>query len=220
MKVFHDGIPWARVHNINQILGFNGGTLPFCYLGVPIFKGKPKRSQLQPIAEKILAKLIAWKGLTLSYMGRVQLVKSTIECMMLHSCFIYAQPCSLLKFLDSYIQNFIWNGDILKIKMVIVAWKHVRTPIKSGELGLRSFKTLNRVAKLKLCWIFYSTNGVWANLMRTHFHHGQRAVYAQSLVWPGIRDVLHDVHENITWEICDGKILSILEDSPWLNPNR
>jgi hypothetical protein len=52
--------------------------MPFNYLGVPIFKGKPKACHLQPIADKIKLKLSAWKASLLSIAGRVQLVKSVI----------------------------------------------------------------------------------------------------------------------------------------------
>jgi hypothetical protein len=56
---------------IVQHLGFKVGSLPFNYLGVPIFKGKPKACYLQPIADKIKNKLSSWKASLLSIAGRV-----------------------------------------------------------------------------------------------------------------------------------------------------
>lgn len=50
-------------------LGFAQGQIPFTYLGVPIFKGKPKVAHLQPITDKIKTKLATWKGSLLSIMG-------------------------------------------------------------------------------------------------------------------------------------------------------
>lgn len=64
--------------NIVNLIGFNIGSLPVTYLGVPIFKGKLKASHLQPIADKVKAKMSAWKASLLSIAGRVQLVKSVI----------------------------------------------------------------------------------------------------------------------------------------------
>ncbi|KAF1892478.1 hypothetical protein Lal_00010944 [Lupinus albus] len=46
-----------RIQNLSEILGFTAGSLPFNYLGVPLFKGKSRRMHLQPIAHKIIAKL-------------------------------------------------------------------------------------------------------------------------------------------------------------------
>ncbi|GAU40289.1 hypothetical protein TSUD_362690 [Trifolium subterraneum] len=69
----------ARVHHIAQSLGFSVGTLPFIYLGVPIFKGKPKSIHFAPLLDKIKLKLAKWKASLLSYVGRVQLLKSVIQ---------------------------------------------------------------------------------------------------------------------------------------------
>lgn len=102
----------SRSNIISSILGFSVGHLPLNYLGVPIFKGKPKKHHLQPIVDKILVKLAAWKGSLLSIMGRVQLIKSIIHGMDLYSFHVYAWPRSLLKYLDRCIKNFIWSGDV------------------------------------------------------------------------------------------------------------
>ncbi|CAI8601996.1 unnamed protein product [Vicia faba] len=55
------------------------GQIPFIYLGVPIFKGRPKKAYLQPIADIIKGKLTAWKASLLSIAGRIQLVRSVIQ---------------------------------------------------------------------------------------------------------------------------------------------
>lgn len=74
-----------RLGLLADILGFHSGQLPFTYLGVPIFRGRPRKSHLQPIADRIKAKLASWKGSLLSIMGRVQLVKSIIHGMLIYS---------------------------------------------------------------------------------------------------------------------------------------
>lgn len=42
---------------VASILGFNEGSLPFTYLGVPVFKGIPTRYFLQPIAVRKIGPL-------------------------------------------------------------------------------------------------------------------------------------------------------------------
>ncbi|XP_019455110.1 PREDICTED: uncharacterized protein LOC109356233 [Lupinus angustifolius] len=46
-----------KITNLTNWLGFGAGQLPFNYLGVPLFKGKPKSIHLQPIADRIVNKL-------------------------------------------------------------------------------------------------------------------------------------------------------------------
>lgn len=140
----------SKLASLSGTLGFSAGSLPFNYLGVPIFKGKPSTSQLQPIADKILCKLASWKSSLLSIMGRVELVKSAIQSILLYSFQVYAWPISLLKLLDKSIRNFIWAGHFSTSKLVTVAWKTVCSPLVEGGLGIKSLQVLNKAALLKL----------------------------------------------------------------------
>lgn len=70
-KCFAGSVSSRRLGEISSILGFSQGHFLFTYLGIPIFKGKPKISHLQPITDKIKCKLASWKGFILSIMGKV-----------------------------------------------------------------------------------------------------------------------------------------------------
>ena len=95
--VYYGSISATRIDLITDMIGFNKGSLPFNYLGVSIFKGKPKRSHLQGIADNIKSKFCAWKTSLLSIAGRELLVKSVIQGMLIHSLSIYSWPTTLLK---------------------------------------------------------------------------------------------------------------------------
>lgn len=89
-RFFVGSIAARRLAEIKEVLGFQQGHIPFKYLGVPIFKGKPKVAYLQSIENRIKAKLAAWKGSLLSIMGRLQLINSVINSMLLYSFKVYA----------------------------------------------------------------------------------------------------------------------------------
>lgn len=78
----------SRKSIIQSILGCNEGDFPFTYLGVPIFKGQPKRCHFQGLMDRVKSKLEGWMGKLLSMAGRVQLVQSVIQAMLLHSFMI------------------------------------------------------------------------------------------------------------------------------------
>ena len=156
--VFYGSISNARLEQITNLIGFNKASLPVSYLGLPIFKGKPKKSHLQPIADKIKSMLSAWKASLLSIAGRVTLVKSVIQGMMMHTIYLYSWPNSLLKEVEAWIRNFIWSGDISKRKLVTVSWWKVFNPYSEGSLRLRSLYTLNEATNLKLCWDLKNSN--------------------------------------------------------------
>jgi hypothetical protein len=163
--IFAGGISQVRLNHIVNLIGFNVGSLPFNYLGVPIFKGKPKASFFYPMADKIKAKLSSWKASLLSIAGRTQLVKSVIHSMLMHSISVYAWPVSLLKSIETWARNFIWSGDISKRKLVTVSWKKVCMPYSEGGLGLRSLISLNEASNLKLCWELLHSDESWATIL-------------------------------------------------------
>jgi len=144
------GISTRRPDNMVQLLGFSVGTLPFTYFGAPIFKGRPKSFYFKPIADKIRIKLANWKASLLSIAGRVQLVKSVVQSMLVHTLSIYSWPTSLLRENEKWIKNFIWSGDINKRKMVTFAWKKVCVDYDEGGLGIRSLIKLNEATNLKM----------------------------------------------------------------------
>lgn len=86
----------------------------------------------------------------MSFAGRVQLVKSYITFMLVHSFTIYSWPKSLIKELKKNIKNFIWVGDISKTKLVIVAWDKMCKPLEQGRICPRSISTLNEAFNMKL----------------------------------------------------------------------
>jgi hypothetical protein len=127
--IFSGSITRGRLNLIVNLLNFQIGSLPFNYLGIPIFRGKPKVCWLQPIADKIHAKLSAWKASLLSMAGRIQLVRSVIQSMLIYSITLYSWPVSLIKMVEKDIKNFIWSGDVEKGKLVTIAWKKLCRPL-------------------------------------------------------------------------------------------
>jgi hypothetical protein len=80
-KFYSGAISNSRLLSITNLLGFGSGSIPFNYLGCPIFVGKPKTIHFKAITDKIKMKMASWKGVLLSIMGRVQLVRSIIHGM-------------------------------------------------------------------------------------------------------------------------------------------
>lgn len=81
----------SRIVEVKEIMGYNMGFFPFCYLGVRIFQGCPKKEHFQPIVDKIMLKLAKWKGALLSIIGHMELiVESIIQGMLIFSFHIYA----------------------------------------------------------------------------------------------------------------------------------
>jgi len=129
-SIYAGAISNYRLSSIATQIGFNIGSLPFTYLGVPVFKGKPKNSYFQPLVDRIKLKCSAWKAFLLPMAGRVQLVKSVIQRMLLHCISVYSFPVNLIKDIDRWMRNFVWSWDVKswdvnQRKLVTDAWHKV-----------------------------------------------------------------------------------------------
>jgi len=119
-SIYVGGVTYVRLNQMVQLLDFSISSLPFTYLGAPIFKGNPKKIKFQPMDDKVKLKLAEWKAYLLSIPGKVQLVKSMIQSMLIQTINVYSWAVSLLREIERWIKNFIWSSDISKRKRVIV----------------------------------------------------------------------------------------------------
>jgi len=200
------GINQQRLNHLANLLGFSIGNLPFIYLGVPIFKGRPKTIYFQSTADKIRLKLANWKAALLSIAGRVQLVKSVVQGMLIHTISIYSWPVALLRQIEKWIKNFIWSGDVNKRKMVTVAWKKVCSDYEEGGLGTKSLICLNEAYNLKLCLELMQKDEQWAIVLRSRMMRGSNCInhHIFSSIWSSVKNEFQTIKDNSTWWLGDG----------------
>ena len=89
--------------SLSAFAGLRRGSLPFIYLGVPLFIGTPKRRWLQCIVDKILSNFDKWKGHTLSIAGHLALINSVIHGSFLHSFMVYKWPILMIRKLKKVV---------------------------------------------------------------------------------------------------------------------
>jgi len=129
--------------------------------------------------------------------GRIQLIKSVINSMLLLTMKIYSWPISLIKDIEKWIKKFIWSGDITKRKMLTVAWKRVCSDYDEGGLGIKSLICLNEATNLKLCWELLHSEEQWANLLRSRTLRGNHYINHPifSSIWSGIKHEYSTIRE-------------------------
>ena len=76
---------------VNQLLlNFSGKTCKFPgkYLGLPLHVRKLRKVEVQPLLDKIVARLPGWKGRFLSTSGRETLVKTVLSADLSYDCIL------------------------------------------------------------------------------------------------------------------------------------
>nr|KAJ0214953.1 hypothetical protein LSAT_V11C300147850 [Lactuca sativa] len=142
-KVYGIGVSENEIASCARILGCEAASLPFKYLGVPVGANMSQKRSWQPVIDRVQNKLSLWKAKTLSFGGRLTLVKTVLGSLPLFYFSIFKAPISIIDNLEKLRRRFLWGGSKEKQKINWVAWKVVLGPKSSGGLGVGYLASLN-----------------------------------------------------------------------------
>ncbi|KAL2235520.1 UNVERIFIED_CONTAM: hypothetical protein Sindi_1284200 [Sesamum indicum] len=141
-----------------DILGFQEGHLPMRYLGLPLISSRLTISDCQPLISKIDARINGWEGISLSYAGRVQIIKSVLSALSLYWASAFILPKKVINEIEKRLRTFLWKGTTSS-GYAKVAWKDVCRPMDEGGLGFKDISTLNRaLMSKKLCDVIHGSS--------------------------------------------------------------
>nr|KAJ0194141.1 hypothetical protein LSAT_V11C800435930 [Lactuca sativa] len=114
-----------------------------------------------PIIEKFQSKLSGWKSRTLSFGGRLTLVKAVLGN-------LPTAPKRVVESLEKIRRRFLWGGSEGNRKINWVSWEKVTSPKEHGGLGIGSIRSLNIALLIKNKPMAYlhkkKIAGVWGNI--------------------------------------------------------
>jgi len=85
-------------------------NFPGKYLGLPLHVRKLRKIDVQPLLDKIGAKLPRWKGRFLSSAGRETLVKTVLSSQPIYHMTVFPKLKWLIKRIDRMRRSFLWRG--------------------------------------------------------------------------------------------------------------
>ena len=127
-------------NNQNAILEnfpFEAGQLPVRYLGLPLLTKKMTVADYLSLMEKVRTRMCDWNGRFLSYVGRLQLIKSVIMSLTNFSLSAFRLPRQCLSGIEKLCAGFLWSGPGLNMKKSKVGWAEVCKKKEEGGLGLK-----------------------------------------------------------------------------------
>ncbi|KAL0291608.1 UNVERIFIED_CONTAM: putative mitochondrial protein [Sesamum radiatum] len=96
---------------ILNLVGFQEGSLPIKYLGVPLTASRLTVADCRPILEKVSGCLAGWAHLNLSLAGRAQLLKSVLASLHMYWSSVFLLPKSIIKVIEQQMRSFLWKGS-------------------------------------------------------------------------------------------------------------
>ncbi|KAF3783207.1 putative ribonuclease H protein [Nymphaea thermarum] len=129
---FSDAVSVEAKDRICATLGWPCDALPTSYLGLPLFADKLKDVWCQPLINKVEKRLSLWKSATLSYAGRLCLLKHVLSSVSGFWTSIFTLPKKVSRLLAASMANFLWGGDENSKARHLIAWDQVCKPYSEG----------------------------------------------------------------------------------------
>lgn len=154
--VFAAGADKERLQEKAVSMGFSISGLPIKYLGLPLTIKIMTRNDYEPLIAKIKAWFQSWTSKSLSFAGRIMLIKSVIASTTNFWCSAFCLLKACMDEIDNMCSAFLWSGSPNDTSKAKVAYKEVCSPLEEGGLGIRSIAEVTLVHSLKLIWRLFS----------------------------------------------------------------
>lgn len=103
-------MPKQELEDVCEAKGYQKGTLPFRFLGVPISAKKLSSLDCEVLVDKMTARIRTWSLRNMSYAGRVQLINVVLLHIHTYWSSIFILPKAVMKKLIAIWRNYLWDG--------------------------------------------------------------------------------------------------------------
>lgn len=141
---------------LNSFMG-NLKTFPCNYLGIPLHTRKLRKIDLQPLVDKVGARIPGWKGRFFTSAGREVLVKTTLTATPIYHLTVLPQMKWVFKKIDRFRRAFLWKGEDpenVNAGSSLINWQEVCKPKNLGGLGILNLEKFARALRLR--WLWYN----------------------------------------------------------------
>ncbi|GKD67985.1 hypothetical protein Tco_1322075 [Tanacetum coccineum] len=111
-KIFGVGATMGDTNLLASILCCQPSSLPFTYLGLPIGANMNRSCNWKPIIDKFHNRLSSWKARSLSFGGRLALLKSVLRALGTYYFSLFKATKCVISYLEKLRRNFFWGGSV------------------------------------------------------------------------------------------------------------
>ncbi|XP_071713233.1 uncharacterized protein [Rutidosis leptorrhynchoides] len=193
-NLFGVGVENIEIERMAKLFHCNVGSFPFTYLGLPVGGNMRKFESWKPVIEKFEKRLSDWKARSMSFGGRLTLVKSVLNSLPLYYFSLFHAPPCVIKKLECVRRSFFWGGSGNNSKISWVKWEETILPFQEGGLNLGTLKSKNMALIGKWWWRFKTeTDSLWVKVISSIYGSSGGLVcgdnlpcYAYKSVWSNI----------------------------------
>jgi len=108
-SIFTAGIEGQELQSIMDFTRFPQGVMPFRYLDNPLAIVKLRITHYDPLLSKISDCIKAWKAVSLSYAGRLELIRGMLQGVVCFWLSILPTPIVVIEKVYRLCRRFLWN---------------------------------------------------------------------------------------------------------------
>ncbi|KAL5831020.1 hypothetical protein ACOSQ4_016374 [Xanthoceras sorbifolium] len=192
-------------------------------LGVPLIHSRINNRTYIEIVDKTLKRLTSWKSATLSFAGRITLIKAVTSALLVYAMQSVKLPGGICSNMDRINRNFLWGHMEEKKAVHLIKWDTVCKPKSKGGLGLKKMKNLNQSLLAKAGWRMIQPGaGLWSSLLHNkYFENGVlldkigKSKGTCSSTWRGITFEAANLAKGLLWRLGDWKSINFWTER-WL----
>ncbi|KAK4389436.1 Retrovirus-related Pol polyprotein from type-2 retrotransposable element R2DM [Sesamum angolense] len=167
-NIFTAGIQNDTLDEALAMTEFARWHMPVQYLGIPLAAQRLSVTDYSPLVDQIAGCIHKWTAKSLSFAGRLELIRSVIqgvECFWLQ---VFPLPMAVIEKIHHLSRAFLWNS-----KRAPVAWEDICHPKEEGGLGVRHIQSWNVVLLARVLWnIHYKADTLWAKWVNEVYLRG------------------------------------------------
>ncbi|GKB76709.1 putative RNA-directed DNA polymerase [Tanacetum coccineum] len=115
------GVKNDEVKRVDRSIKCKNASLLFIYLGLPLGSSMRKINSWDPVVSKFHLKLAKWKAKSLSFGGRLTLIKAAMTNLPTYYFSRFKAPTSVIKLLEQIRRKFFWHGGVEEKKVSWIA---------------------------------------------------------------------------------------------------
>ena len=92
------------------------------YLGVPLISTRLSHTNCQPLLDKIIARIQSWTSISLSFVGRLQLISSVLYSIQMYWCCMFIIPKFTCFKIEQILNEFLWSRKDVNARRAKVGW--------------------------------------------------------------------------------------------------
>ncbi|CAA7036400.1 unnamed protein product [Microthlaspi erraticum] len=197
--IFLVGVSETVKLQMSTQFGFESGSFPVRYLGLPLLTKRMSPTDYLPLLEKIRQKITSWKTRPLSFAGRLALINSVLMSLTNFWLSAFKLPSACLKQIEQLCSAFLWSGPSLNPHKAKLSWTEICKPKAEGGLGLRPLKEINMVSCLKMIWVSLPTQQSLQH-SRRRIHRAEHLQMIENVITEYRGRVMHGTADIPLWK--------------------